>query len=83
MSDDLYDGPCEAGCEHFHGGEVRHHRDCGHYPESLTKLWHDTEAKYIARIETLEAENAKLRLMAYQPGGSHPTRCDCIQCVPF
>jgi len=54
MSDDLYDGPCEAGCSHFHGGEVRHHPDCGHYPESLTKLNAD-------RIEALETENARMR----------------------
>ena len=53
MSDDLYDGPCEAGCQHFHGGEVRHHKDCGHYPESLTKMTND-------RIEELEADKAKL-----------------------
>ena len=54
MSDDLYDGPCEAGCQHFHGGEVRHHKDCGHYPESLTKLNAD-------HIEELEAEVDYLR----------------------
>ena len=53
MSDDLYDGPCEAGCQHFHGGEAKHHKDCGHYPESLTKMTND-------RIEELEADKAKL-----------------------
>jgi len=57
MSDDLYDGPCEAGCQHFHGGEVRHHKDCGHYPESLTKLNADRieklEAKLAAAVEAL------------------------------
>jgi len=49
MSDDLYDGPCEAGCISFHGGERKHHKDCGHYPHSLTKVNAD-------RIEELEAK---------------------------
>lgn len=44
---------CEAGCMVFDGGERKHHRDCVHYPESLTKLWHDTEAGYVAEIERL------------------------------
>lgn len=46
---------CEAGCMSFDGGEVKHHRDCVHYPESLTKLWHDTEAAYQAEIERLRS----------------------------
>lgn len=48
---DLYDGSCEAGCKSFHGGEKKHHPDCGHYPESLTKMNAD-------RIEELEAKLA-------------------------
>ena len=31
----------------------KHHSDCEHYPESLTKLWHDTEAAYLSEIERL------------------------------
>ena len=46
---------CVAGCMVFDGGERKHHRDCAVYPESLTKLWHDTEAALSARIEELEA----------------------------
>ena len=44
---------CQPGCMVFDGGERKHHRDCEHYPESLTKLWHDTEAEYVAEIERL------------------------------
>jgi hypothetical protein len=40
----------------FDGGEVKHRRDCVHYPESLTKLWHDTEAELRAEIERLRDE---------------------------
>lgn len=54
MSDDLYDGPCCAGCQHFHGGEVRHVKGCGHYAESLTKEFED-------RISDLERQNQSLR----------------------
>lgn len=46
---------CEAGCMSFDGGEVKHRRECVYYPESLTKLWHDTEAAYVAEIERLRA----------------------------
>ena len=46
---------CEAGCMHFTGGEVKHHRDCPYYPDSLTKIWHDTEAEYVAEINRLRA----------------------------
>lgn len=44
---------CVSGCMNYDGGERKHHRDCPHYPESLTKVWHDTEAAYIAEIERL------------------------------
>lgn len=51
MTDDLYDGPCVAGCQRFHGDETRHHKSCGHYTESLTRYFED-------RIEALEARVA-------------------------
>jgi hypothetical protein len=37
----------------FDGGERKHHRDCVHYPESLTKLWHDTEDALRAEIDRM------------------------------
>ena len=57
MSDDP---KCVAGCVPFYGGEKRHHKDCPYYPESLTKLNAD-------RIEELEAEVARLRLLVPRP----------------
>ena len=44
---------CQPGCISFDGGEKKHRRDCDHYPESLTKIWHDAEAGYVAEIERL------------------------------
>lgn len=32
---------CETGCRHFHGGEIRHHKDCYFYPESFSKMYDD------------------------------------------
>lgn len=53
MTDYLYEGPCEAGCQHFHGGETKHTPGCGHYPESLTKAFED-------QIKALTAERDDL-----------------------
>ncbi len=44
---------CQAGCISFDGGEKKHRRDCVYYPESLTKMWHDTEAKLEAERDAL------------------------------
>ncbi len=54
---------CQPGCMVFDGGERKHRRDCEHYPESLTKLWHDTEADYIAEIDRLRAVLEEVRGM--------------------
>lgn len=42
MSD--YD-KCVAGCKHFTGGEAHHHKDCPHYPESMSRVYDEMEAK--------------------------------------
>ncbi len=47
---------CIPGCMVFDGGERKHHRDCPHYPESLTKIWHDCEIKLTNEIERLRNE---------------------------
>ena len=61
MSDDM---KCVAGCVPFYGGEKRHHKDCPHYPESLTKANAD-------RIEELEANLAKaVKSLEYYGGWS-------------
>lgn len=37
------DPKCEAGCQVFYGGEVRHHKDCAYYPESITKMFDEAK----------------------------------------
>jgi hypothetical protein len=49
------DENCEAGCMVFSGGERRHHKDCVHYPESLTKYY-----------EEVAAENERLRVALHE-----------------
>lgn len=34
---------CVAGCKHFYGKEVKHHKDCFYYPESFSKMYDDLE----------------------------------------
>ena len=36
---------CVAGCKAFTGGEIRHHKDCPFYPESLSKILDDIKTK--------------------------------------
>lgn len=48
---------CELGCKHFHGGEVRHHKDCVFYSGSFSELYDKLEAenkKLEKEIETLQ-----------------------------
>lgn len=30
---------CQAGCKHFTGGEVRHHKDCQYYKDSFSEMY--------------------------------------------
>ncbi len=36
---------CETGCKHFHGGEIKHRKDCYFYPESFSKMYDDEKQK--------------------------------------
>jgi len=36
---------CETGCKYFHGGEIKHHKDCFYYPESLTEMYDKLKTK--------------------------------------
>jgi hypothetical protein len=63
MENEMVKMQCEAGCKVFTGGERKHHRDCAFYPESLTKLWHDTENALTAEIERLRAIISRSRAL--------------------
>jgi predicted nucleic acid-binding Zn-ribbon protein len=36
---------CVAGCKVYTGGEIRHHKHCPYYPESLSKMYDDLKAE--------------------------------------
>lgn len=44
---------CEAVCQVYTGGEVKHNKHCIHYPESLTKL-NDDRVDLINKICVLQ-----------------------------
>lgn len=44
------DEKCETGCQMFEGGEIKHDKNCFHYPESRTKMYDVA----MARISELE-----------------------------
>lgn len=64
---------CVPGCKVFYGGERKHHRDCPHYPESLTKIGRDTEAKYIAEIDRMRAALCEILEMCRGADGAPMT----------
>ena len=33
----LREPKCANGCKHFYGGEIKHHKDCQYYPDSMSK----------------------------------------------
>lgn len=34
---------CIPGCTSYHGGEIKHHKDCPHYPGSLSEYYDTIE----------------------------------------
>lgn len=44
---------CVAGCKSFYGGEMKHHKDCPYYPESLSKMYDDLKEKQQKEKETI------------------------------
>ncbi len=54
---------CIAGCKHFYGGEVRHHKDCFYYLESFSKLYDDLKQQQERSYSEEDLEKA------YKDGG--------------
>ena len=69
---------CQAGCKYFSGGEVKHHKDCVHYPESFSKMYDDIyqqNKEKDAEIQRLtkEVEEYKVVVKNYDKIGSEKT----------
>ncbi len=41
----LAEEKCIAGCKVYTGEEIKHHKDCPYYPESLSKMYDDLKIK--------------------------------------
>lgn len=54
---------CESGCVHFTGGEIRHHKDCQHYPNSFSQMY-DTlvsdKKMLLKAIDKLKKDRSRL-----------------------
>lgn len=50
---------CVAGCKHFTGGEVRHHKHCPFYPDSFSKMYDKMKQKECSNRQKLLDDFAK------------------------
>ena len=48
---------CVMGCMHFTGGEIKHHKDCPFYPDSLSIRLDNAEAEVISLRNQLKQAN--------------------------
>jgi len=54
---------CVAGCKAFDGGEIKHHKGCDYYPDSLSKKYDELEKqnedliKLLFRVESQVSNN--------------------------
>ena len=71
-------GKCETGCKVFTGGEIKHHKDCPFYPESLSKKY-DEMALSIKQIKS--ALKMRVSLSKKLPVVDHKVGllCCCIR----
>ena len=54
---------CVAGCKVYTGGEIKHHKHCPYYPESLSKMYDDLIQESIElQKENNELKDEKLEL---------------------
>lgn len=45
---------CETGCMNYTGGEIKHHKDCVFYPESLAKMYDTIQSQLTEARERLD-----------------------------
>ena len=45
---------CEAGCKSYDGGERKHHKDCRHYAESLSKMYDDQSTRITEQAAAID-----------------------------
>jgi len=55
----MKDIKCVNGCKYFNGGEIKHHEDCPHYPESMSKMYDDLKSE----VKNLRLANVRLSLL--------------------
>ena len=73
-----YPQDCEAGCKHFTGGEVRHHKDCVFYSESLSRQLDESLAK-IKRVRNVPVHTASDAEQEWGDSDNDPGWCRADQ----
>jgi len=49
---------CVNSCKEFEGGEIKHHKDCDFYPDSLSR-YYDELLLNISRVEVINHNSSK------------------------
>jgi len=44
---------CETGCQHYTGGEIRHIKNCQHYPESFSEMYDNLKESHLNIVKSL------------------------------
>lgn len=59
---------CKTGCKNFYGGEIRHHKECIYYSESLSRILDELEEQttWIKTSNTLPEQGVSI--LGYSPG---------------
>ena len=57
----MKDKKCVVGCKAYSGGEMKHHKDCDFYPDSLSQKYDKMEQQ----LEKERDENKELKDLIY------------------
>lgn len=64
---------CVAGCKSFTGGEIKHHKNCPFYPQSLTRMYDEMETE-LAKLKSYPISEEEIkeaaRLFGWKGDGS-------------
>jgi hypothetical protein len=52
---------CVNGCKEFEGGEVKHHKHCDFYPDSLTRYYNELLLN-IDRVEVINHNSSEFEI---------------------
>ena len=71
---------CVPGCKYFEGGEIKHHEDCPHYPESFSQMYDDLKNEFNVYKEKMGEILDRERFKWYKLGAADEAneKYDCL-----